>query len=265
MISKLHTIKQIQLYPIKGMGGISVHSTKALQEGIQWDRHWMLVDEEGTFQTQRELRFMVHFKTALKDEGVEVSYKEEKILLPFIHTKEGERTVQIWEHTLIADVCKTELSEWFSEHLGKQLQLVCLKAKTPRIKKIRVAPDEVAIRFSDGYPYTILGTASVELLNSKLEEALPETRFRSTIIVETDTPHAEDTWTDFQINGLDFRMVKPCSRCVVTTINQDTGSTSKEPLKTLSSYRREGNYVNFTMNAICLTEGVISVGDKFTV
>jgi len=247
------------------MGGIAIESTKALREGIEWDRHWMLVNANGEFQTQREHRKMVKFKTSLSDDGFLVALGSDNILLPFRTKKIGDMTVSIWEHELNAFVCEEKYSKWFSKHLEADLKLVCLDKDKPRIKKLRVAPDTMPIRFSDGYPYTILGTASLELLNSKLETPLDADRFRSTLVVETETPHVEDSWTDFKINGLDFRMVKPCSRCVVTTIDQNTGTSSKEPLKTLNTYRREGNYVNFTMNAVCLQEGIITVGDTLHV
>jgi len=247
------------------MGGISLQTSKVLNEGIQWDRNWMLVNAEGKFQTQREHRGMVGFKTALKPDGIQVSFENEQVFLPFVSKTIGQRKVSIWEHELDALVCEETLSDWFSQRLNSKLQLICLDKNNPRIKKIRVKPDEVPIRFSDGYPYTILGTASLDLLNSKLDEPLPSDRFRSTIVVNTKDPHQEDSWTDFTINGLGFRMVKPCSRCVVTTINQNDGSSSKEPLRTLNTYRKEGKYVNFTMNAICLQEGTISVGDALEV
>ncbi len=249
------------LYPIKGMGGIPLNSAMALTEGIEWDRHWMLINSKGEFLTQRENREFVHFKTELIASGVRVSYRDQNLIIPFESSTQEQRSVQIWKDELLADICDEQYSRWFSEILKEDVKLTCLNKDNPRIKKLKVAPDEVPIRFSDGYPYTILGTASLEMLNSKLEKKLDASRFRSTIVVETQTAHEEDSWEEFTIGNLEFKMVKPCARCVVTTIDQETGTSSKEPLKTLNSYRKEGNCINFSMNAICLREGTISVGD----
>jgi len=259
------SIKSIQLYPIKGMGGIPLKHTKALKEGIEWDRHWMLINERGEFITQREQRNLVFFKTELLEDGIQVSYENDSLRIPFKSMLSESCEVQIWEHTLKANVWDKRFSAWFSDRLDKNVQLVSLNKDHARIKKIIVEPSEIPIRFSDGYPYTILGTASINSLNDKLENKIDASRFRSTILLETQTPHEEDNWTDFKLGGLAFRMVKPCTRCVVTTIDQKTGTASKEPLKTLNNYRKVGNHILFSMNAICLEEGNLSVGDTLEI
>ncbi len=119
--------------------------------------------------------------------------------------------------------------------------------------------------FSDGYPVLIIGQASLDDLNSRLSERLPMNRFRPNIVFTGGTPFQEDEMLHFKINGLDLYCVKPSARCVVTTTNQETGVTGKEPLKTLASYRSKNNKVYFGQNVLVKGEGKINVGDKIEI
>ena len=82
-------------------------------------------------------------------------------------------------------------------------------------------------------------------------------RFRPNFVFSGGEPFIEDTWKDFMIGDLKFRAVKPCSRCVVTTVNQDTAEKASEPLETLAKFRNAGNKVNFGMNAVGFGDGVV--------
>jgi uncharacterized protein YcbX len=74
-------------------------------------------------------------------------------------------------------------------------------------------------------------------------------------------PFAEDQWREFAIGTNRFVAVKPCGRCVVPTINQDTGERNAEPLKTLSKYRNHNGKVYFGQNVIAIDQGEVHVGD----
>ena len=108
----------------------------------------------------------------------------------------------------------------------------------------------------------ILGTESMNELNNRMETALNINRFRPNIVVETIIPHEEDEWEDIVINEASMRIVKPCARCVVTTIDQSTGMKGKEPLKTLAQYRKRDNQIFFGANAIVLSSGLIHRDDQ---
>jgi hypothetical protein len=111
-------------------------------------------------------------------------------------------------------------------------------------------------------PFLLIGQSSLDDLNSKLKEPLPMTRFRPNIVFTGGQAFAEDDWKDIQIGQLRFRVTKPCARCVMTTINQETGTKGKEPLKTLAQYRNVGGKILFGQNLIALDKGKIAVGEK---
>ena len=96
-------------------------------------------------------------------------------------------------------------------------------------------------------------------------DALPMDRFRPNMVMTGGQPFEEDSMEHFSVNGINFYGVKLCGRCVVTTTNQETGVTGKEPLKTLATYRMANNKVYFGQNVLCGGEGVIRSGDEIVV
>jgi uncharacterized protein YcbX len=128
-----------------------------------------------------------------------------------------------------------------------------------------VNPDKAGpghiVGFADGYPFLLIGQASLDDLNARLAEPVEMRRFRPNLVVEGAAPFAEDGWHRLRIGGLAFRGVKPCDRCTVTTVDPDTGARGPEPLRTLSTYRKEGNQVMFGMNLVHDQRGTVAVGD----
>jgi uncharacterized protein YcbX len=113
--------------------------------------------------------------------------------------------------------------------------------------------------FADGYPILLISEESLEDLNSRLEKPIPMNRFRPNLVVRGCAPFAEDTWKRIQIGEVELGIVKPCPRCVVTTIDKETLEQKKEPLKTLNTFRRQAGEVMFGQNVIPLNEGRIEV------
>ena len=86
------------------------------------------------------------------------------------------------------------------------------------------------------------------------------TRFRPNLVVQGCAPYAEDQWKRIRIGSMTFRVTKPCSRCVITTIHPETLEKGQEPLRTLGEYRREGNKVLFGQNIIHDGPGELKLG-----
>ena len=137
--------------------------------------------------------------------------------------------------------------------------------KNVRYKKLIRGPEQVEVSLADGYPYLILGSESLDFLNSKLDQTIGYDRFRANIIVDTTEPHIEDSWTDVVIGKARFLIVKPCARCNVVTIDQHSGVKSTEPLKTLATYRRKEGKVYFGANAISRRDSHVHIGDEVVV
>jgi len=256
-------VLELYLYPIKSLGGIAVPQAKVLEEGFQYDRRWMLVDADGHFLTQREHAQMALFSCELSDDNLHVTYKGETQTIALADHSDVHKPVKVWSSKLKANEVDPTLSEWFSECLGMSATLVKMTDISHRPKRLFTEPYKTKLSFADGYPYLILGTASMDTLNEKLETALPVDRFRANIIVSTTEAHEEDNWKEsFELGTATMKVIKPCARCVVTTIDQQTANKGKEPLKTLATYRKKRNKIWFGANAICTKVGLIKIGDK---
>ena len=162
-------------------------------------------------------------------------------------------------------VVSESVSGWFSDFLGFDVKLVLMPASSSRKVDPDYAINGESVSFADGMPYLILGQSSLDELNSRLEVAVKMNRFRPNLVFSGGRAFFEDEIKKIKIGLVDFQIVKPCARCVLTTIDQDTGMQGKEPLKTLATYRTINNNVLFGQNAIALNSGSVKVGDQVAV
>lgn len=260
-----YTIDALYIYPIKGLKGVSVSSIEALQRGAADDRRYMLVDEQGQLVSQRTHPIMCLMSCELKEDVLVVSYKEEKLSFSRQEYTDRLLDVELWGGHFKAYEVSQRTSDWFSQMLGTTCRLVKMVDGEDRIKNYQSIntnhKGSTKLSFADGYPYLVLGTASMQELNSRLEEELPVNRFRPNIVINTGRAHEEDEWEQIMVNEVLIEIVKPCARCVVITIDQATAEKGKEPLKTLAAYRKEGKSIMFGANAVLLNPGKIKVGD----
>jgi uncharacterized protein YcbX len=254
-------LEDIIIYPIKSLGKISLKMSEARIRGLKFDRRMMLTDGNGHFLTQRRIPEMARLNLSLNDKGFMVQHEGEETYIPFNLTAKNSRKVTIWDDEFLAPEAEGYYSRWFSEHLNHECHLILMDDETIRRIKNRYAVYSEEVSYADGFPYLIIGTGSLEDLNQRLEIPVPMDRFRPNLVISTDRPFTEDELDIFQIGEAVFKRVKPCSRCVVTTIDQLTGERSKEPLKTLSEYRKVDQNVYFGQNLICLREGLVKKGD----
>ncbi len=261
-------LSQIFIYPVKSLGGIAISSAIAEQRGLRFDRRWMVVDAQNKFITQRENSTMALIGTRLDENGFELFHKhfpENKIFIPFAITHGTSLQVTVWQDTCSALHWNEEADTWLSSTLNMPCKLVFMPDDSMRYVDVNYARNKEITSFSDGYPFLIIGNESFKDLNSKLEKPIPMNRFRPNFVFEGGEAFDEDNWVKFKIGDVNFLGVKPCGRCVITTISQEDASQSKEPLKTLSKYRTKKNSVQFGQNLLTVKGGLISVGDKIVV
>ena len=254
------TIKSLHVYPIKGMGGIELQEAKFLERGMQYDRRWMLVDMYGEFITQRTVARMALFQCKI-DTKLHVSYEGSSISFDMYEYSDVKILTTVWENEVYAYEVNSNLSEWFSTQLDVSCRLVRMVDEWDIYKKLIKGPKETKVSFADGYPYSIVGTASLDELSMRLGEEISANRFRANIIVNTKIAHEEDFWDVIRIGDTKLQVIKPSARCQVINIDQKSAEIKKQPIKELALYRKDGNTVNFGANTICLVEGVVSVGD----
>ncbi len=262
-------ISEISIYPIKSLGGISLESSVIEERGLQFDRRWMLVDEKNQFLTQREFPKMAIIEVKVKTDSLIVSNKSESFKIPFEVDSEITTSAKVWSSSVKSRVYSNEINDWFSEILSIKCRLVLMPEDTKRkvnpFYAVRKFKDMVS--FADGYPFLIIGENSLKDLNSKLENPVPMNRFRPNFVVSDSEAFAEDSWKKIKIGDEVFHVVKPCARCVMTTIDQTKGEKDgKEPLKTLAKYRTKNGKVLFGQNLIADKPGAtVRIGDEIEI
>ena len=253
------------IYPIKSLQGIEVHEAKVLQRGFECDRRWMIIDIENKLVTQRTHPQLFQIQTSINEKVIRLEHPTKGSIEVPISIESGDRSPAIvWNDTVDALLAEKPINEWFSQVVGMDCRLVFMPKDGSRPVKPVKARNGEHVSFADGYPYLVIGEASLEDLNSRMEKDLPMNRFRPNIVVKGTSAYEEDSWVDFNIGDVPFYQAGKCKRCVFTTIDQQTGEKGVEPLKTLASYRREGSDVVFGLNSIAAQEGVIRVGDALT-
>lgn len=267
----MFNITQLHIYPVKSLAGIAVQEALVTERGFQYDRRWLLIDENNRFLTQREIGTLALLQTEITPENLLIQHRtkpELGVLQVPLQTNSSERfTVQIWDDFCDALAVDDAADAWLSKALEFSVRLVYLPDDSPR----QVEPERVQmpmnVSFADAYPYLLLGENSLVDLNQRLAEPVQMNRFRPNLVFAGGAPYQEESWSELLIGGVSFRGIKPCGRCILTTTDQDTGLRHKggDPLKTLATYRTQGNKVLFGMNLIALGTGVVRVGDELLV
>jgi len=259
----------INIFPIKSMGGMSLQEATALPAGLQYDRRWMLLDEDGRFLTQRHLPAMARIKFQWKEKGFEANFSGGgfgAIRIPFELPGTEAAVAKVWDDEVLVRDMPQELGEWFSEVLETKCRLVRIVENAVR-HSLKGKPDKVS-SFADITPFLIIGEASLQDLNSRIETPLPMSRFRSNFVFAGGQPYEEDDWDVFAVGDLVLKKYKKCGRCKVTTIDQETGvRMGDEPLNTLSKYRKEGRNMNFGVRAFLdgsNRASLVRIGDEVT-
>ncbi len=258
------TLSEIVVYPIKSLAGVSISTTEVQPRGLAHDRRWMVVNAAGARQSQREHPIMACATVHLESGALRVAAPGLQLLrLPFPGADDGHMTVMIGRTTFSAPKVSRECDAWFSQLLGEPAHLVHMDEATRRPVNPAYALNHDEVSYADGYPFMLVGEESLADLNARMIEALPMNRFRPNLIIRGAGPFAEDGWKRIRIGRAEFAIVKPCDRCVLTTIDQEQGvRRGPEPLRTLARYRQVDQDVYF--GQYMLLTGVvcdISVGD----
>jgi uncharacterized protein YcbX len=256
-------LSQIIIYPIKSAAGITLPKATVTKRGLAFDRHWMVVEDNGKFLTQREHPKMALIKPSLDEDRLVVRATGMPVLeIPFEARGQQSLTVQVWNDTCEATTISDTVDEWFCDFFERLCHLVFMPPSTERRVDPHYSWESDRISFADGFPFLLISEASLADLNKKLSTPLPMNRFRPNLVVSGTKPYAEDSWKEISIGTMHFRVVKPCARCSITTVDQEKGVHGQEPLRTLATYRRKGAKVMFGQNVIHNSVGQLEVGSE---
>ena len=265
-------LSEINVYPIKSLGGISLSNSIVENRGLKYDRRWMLVDEKNKFLTQREFPKMATVGIEIAKKGLIVSSNGKSLEVPFEIETDEAKVVKVWSSRCRAKIYEKPINDWFSDVLQTSCKLALMPEEAARrVNYFYAVHKDDAVSFADGYPILIANEESLNDLNSRLKMPVPMNRFRPNLVFTGADAFAEDGWKQISIGGAIFHVVKPCGRCVMTTIDQTSGEKQgTEPLKTLASYRIPKRSIKkkilFGQNMIAENVGeIIRVGDKIEV
>lgn len=266
------TIAALNVYPVKSCRGLATARAEVTRDGLAVegvrDREWMVVDARGRFVTQRDLPRLALVRTEAVNGRIHLHVPG---LDPVAPEERGPvREVVVWSAQVRGRDGGDAAAGALSAYLGHAVRLVRFDDSHPRpVNPDYAGTSGATTLYADGYPLLVIGQASLDDLNGKLAARglakLPMNRFRPNVVLNGLDPYDEDHVDTLAIGAVVLKLVKPCTRCEVTTTDQDTARRSQEPLRTLSTYRRDDRLagVAFGMNAI-VTRGAgsaIAVGD----
>jgi uncharacterized protein YcbX len=234
-------VAEILVYPIKSLRGSSVNEAVICGYGLEHDRRWMLVNGDSKMITQRECPRLATLHPHIEDDRLRIETPDGgEIIVPFNSDSwtSQQVTVDVWGRGYVGVVASNEINSAVSAAIGTACRLTSIRSDIFRMKH--------DVAFHDDSPILLISQASLDELNRRLPAPLPMNRFRPNLVVAGAKPFEEDLWQRIQVGVTVLRAVKPCERCVITTVDQSEGVfRGPEPLKTLATFRRKGDDVAF--------------------
>lgn len=266
------TIQALNIYPVKSCRGIALREASVTPTGFQFDREWMIVGDNYRFITQREEPRLALIETAIYAGNLTLRAPGMRSNLTVSLDARGPSVQAVcWRDVCAAFDMGEHAATWLTEYLGSPRRLVRFDPSFERISSPEWTGEvESSSQFSDAFAWLVISQSSLDDLNGRLPSALPMNRFRPNIVLEGTEAYAEDRILELATDAVQWRLVKPCTRCAITTTDQATGErTSDEPLRTLKSYRfsRELKGVLFGQNAILLhgDGATVRVGERLDI
>jgi uncharacterized protein YcbX len=256
-------LSAIYRHPVKSLAGAQVQTCGLDPFGLQDDRRFMLAAPDGRFISQRTHPQLARLSAHLEQDTLRLEGPHAKA----IHVPRAPAgpviPVSVWGDTIDAISVGVEADRWFTEFLQADAHLVHIGDDTVRQVDPTYAPVGARVGFADGFSLLLIGAASLDDLNGRLETPVTMRRFRPNLVISGALPYAEDGWKTIRIGEVLMDVVKPCARCVMTTVDPTTGSKcGPEPLRTLATYRRIGSEVMFGQNLVHRSTGTLTVGDR---
>jgi uncharacterized protein YcbX len=252
-MTTIATVTDLFVYPVKSSRAIAKPRVRITWTGFEWDRQWMVIDGKGTFLSQRTHPKLALIVPEVTPHGLVLTAPG---LLP-LHlplSTDGERiAVRVHRDPCVGLDQGPRANEWVSRALGQTVRLVRVPPNTERRANPAFAGTVPApMGFADGYPVLVCNQASLDDLNERMPEAIPMERFRPNIVLDGLPAWAEDRIDSIHVGDLTLRLVKPCTRCTIPSIDQQTGLPSTDPTPVLKTFRfnKELLGISFGENAV---------------
>ena len=252
------TVEELNIYPLKSGRGIGKTSVLVAATGFEWDRNWMFTDTAGSFISQRTHPKLACIEPELSDTALTLRAPGLPPLTLPLEPLGESIDVKVWKDQCAGLDQGDRASAWASSAVGAPLRLVRVVEAPRRMADPKFAgPRENPLAFADGFPILVCNRASLDSLNARMPEPIPMERFRPNLVLDGLPPFAEDRIASLRVGAVTFSLVKPCTRCIITSTDQRTGARSTNPLPVLRKFRFDRTLlgVTFGENAV-LTAGV---------
>lgn len=260
------TLTGIRRYPVKSCRGHALDEAAVEPWGLAGDRRWILVDDEGVAVTARTHPRMVLITPRPQPDGLLVEAPGAEPLAVEFPAGPPITDVRVFASTAAGVPASDEAHAWFSTVVGVPVRLVYLADPTRRPTDPLYGLATDVVSFADGYPFLLANEESLAALGALCPEPLTMTRFRPNLVINGFPAWDEDRWRRVRIGDATFRVVKSCARCVLTTVDPETGTKGHEPLRTLARHRRWDGKTWFGVNLVPDTPGaVLRVSDPVEV
>lgn len=257
-------LSELYHYPLKSCAPRALKDADVGPMGLPHDRHWMLARPDGEFITARDWPRLVLVTLTPTATGFEAEAPDMPVLVVDNRELGVSQPTEVWSDAFPAWRGNAQADRWFSEFLGTECILLYIGQETARHQPRFGVP----LSFADGYPLLLIGDGALADLNGRLAQPVSMRRFRPNLVVSDVPPFEEDYWKTVRIGEAEFDVVKPCARCIFTTVDPETGEKHPdgEPLSTLAGYRNQPEWgVTFGQNLIVTKPGRIRVGDEVEV
>uniref|UniRef100_A0A8C5N1S3 Mitochondrial amidoxime reducing component 2 n=1 Tax=Leptobrachium leishanense TaxID=445787 RepID=A0A8C5N1S3_9ANUR len=281
-LRKVGEVSHLYVYPVKSCRGVTLPEAECkpfgLQSGNLKDRHWLVIQENKVHVTARQEPRLVLITVSSDNDKLTLRAPEmDKLEIPLKLPASNDIFIcKVHGNKVSGRDCGDKASQWITGFLKSRepYRLVQfeerMKPRNPKNEYEKYTEND-KVAYPDLSPLLLLSEASVDDLNSKLSKKVTHRNFRPNIMVAGCEAFEEDSWDEIQIgNHVTLKRVMPCPRCILTTVDPDTGVIDmKEPLETMRSYRLNnpldsgmfktsplfGQFVRITQT------GIIKVGD----
>lgn len=259
-------LSQISVYPVKSTAAVELSRSAVTATGLAFDRQFVLCDENGKFITARTRPQLLAVQAALLHNGVMISAPESASLkLEYTDFSDRYDNISVWKDSISALYCGKQAEQWFSQYLQQPCKLYFFGSQSSRPVS-RNPNNQVA--FADGYPLLLISQESLADLNSRCKSTVLMAQMRPNLVVENCDAYAEGSWKRIKIGDVEFAVVKPCGRCILTTTDPATlqRNPDREPLSVLKRYRKgHDGEAHFGQNLIPLNQGIIRLNDPVVI
>lgn len=268
-------VESIGVHPVKSLTALAPDRWWFGSQGPSLDRRWMLVNEKGRFLSLRELPELACLRPNFcgprasqaglgpvgEDDLPRIRLELGRDQIEFDPTRRSDSDrARLWKANRVIVDEGDEVASWLSDRLEQSVRLVRHRPDLDPWTQPEPEARGASSGLADGYPALVVGSRTIE---DAVGPSFTYRRFRANLVLGGIPPAAEDHWLRIRIGDAEIELVKPCVRCVATTVDPDRGSRDgPEPLATLCRTRRwEGKPV-LGWNALIHRPGTVSIGDR---